>query len=560
MRRLILSSVLTCALLVSVSRVNAQKPTAPQSDQWPNYAANSNFSALTQITPDNVTRLTKAWTFNYGGGSQEAADFVSLDYRFQVQPLLIDGKLYISTPASDHDPKLMSTVTALEPETGKVLWQYKSPRHIHGRGLWYWKGTGAVGPRLYFATDKGYMMGLDIRTGEVAPGFGNNGEVDAYAGVASEAVGESRRDTFTLPNPITIYKNLLITGARPGEDAPPQPRGDIRAWDAVTGKLVWSFHTVPQPGEPNHEDWPGDSWKDRSGCNVWSNLTADESTGLVFGATGDANRAVPGSKNLYCNSILALDAETGTLKWFFQIVHHDAADYDMPTPPILINVKRNGQTIPAVLQTGKLHLAYIFNRLTGEPIFGVEERQVHRASDQDATNWPTQPVPVKPAPTGRMTMTRNDLNKMTPEIEKFCADAWDSNHVIPSGPFDRPAQNESMVTFGAPVGGWGPLSWNPDLGYVFANVTNAGNFHAAGAPVAGGFGAGRGAAAPNADTPAPAGQGADGTRAARARPRQSPRPPHPREPAGPGVAAAVDLPIGSPVGRRSRVSRRPTAR
>jgi len=507
MRRVVVA-VFVCAQAVLCGRLDAQKPPA---DQWPNYQYNSNFSPLTQITPENVGRLTSAWTFNYGAGGQDSVGFVGLDYRFQVQPLLIDGRLYISTPASERDPKLMSTVTALEPETGKVIWQYKSPRRIHGRGLAYWKGNAVVGPRLYFGTDKGYVMAVDMRTGELAPGFGTKGEVDVYAGVASDVVGESRRDTYTVPNPVTVYKNLLITGARPGEEVPPQPRGDIRAWDAVTGKLVWSFHTVPLPGEPNHEDWAGETWKDRSGCNVWSNLTADESTGLVFGATGDANRAVPG-KNLYCNSIIALDAESGKLKWYFQIVHRDAADYDMPTPPILIEVRRNGQVIPAVLQTGKLHFAYIFNRVTGEPIFGVEERPVRRALGDADQNWPTQPFPVKPPPTGRLSMTRNDLNEMTPEIEKYCTEFWEQNHVVLSGPFDRAARDESMVTFGAPVGGWGPLSYDPQLGYVFLNVTNAGNYHPAGAAVAGAFGQGRRgadpAAAADADAPPTArGQG-----------------------------------------------------
>ena len=296
MRRLLVLCGIIAAGALFLGRVHAQKPAV---DQWPNYQANSNFSPLTQITPQNVSRLAKAWTFNYGAGSMEDGGFVSLDYRFSVQPLVIDGVMYITTPASQQVPDLMSTVTALEPETGKVVWQYKSPRHIHGRGLAYWKGNGTVGPRLYFATDKGYMMALDMKTGKLAQGFGNGGEVDVYVGVASQAVGESRRDTYTVPNPITVYKNLLVTGARPGEAPPPQPRGDIRGWDAVTGKQVWAFHTVPWPGEPNHNDWSGDTWNDRSGCNVWSNLTADESTGLVFGATGDANRAVPGNISVH---------------------------------------------------------------------------------------------------------------------------------------------------------------------------------------------------------------------------------------------------------------------
>ena len=505
-RRILVIAGLSAAVVLSLSRVQAQKP--PQ-DQWPNYAHNSNYSPLTQITPENVNRLTKAWTFNYGAGSADNVPFVGLDYRFSVQPLLIDGVMYFSTPASERDQALMSTVTALEPETGKVVWQYKSPRRIHGRGLAYWKGSGRVGPRLYFATDKGYLMGLDIKTGNLAPGFGTNGEVDVYTGVASESVPASRRDTFTVPNPVTVYKNLLITGARPGELPPPQPRGDIRAWDAATGKLVWSFHTIPWPGEPGHEDWVEDTWKDRSGCNVWSNLTADESTGLVFGATGDANRAVKG-KNLYCNSIVALDGETGKLKWYQQLVHHDATDWDMPTPPVLINVRSNGRNIPAVLQTGKLHFVYMFDRVTGRPLYEMQERPVKRSGAPGDENWPTQPFPVKTPPTGRLGMTRDDINKMTPEIEKFCTDFWDKNNIVPSGPFDKAAREQAMVTFGAPVGGWGPLSHNPQLGFVFINVTNSGNFHAAGAPVSLGFGLGN---AGDGDAPPAAGGGAAGATA-----------------------------------------------
>jgi len=210
-----------------------QQPT----DQWPNYQNNSDFSPLTQITPANVQNLVPAWTFNYGAGSSNAG-FVGLDYRFEVQPLLIGGVMYISTPASQTDPDLKSTVTALEPETGKVIWRYISPKRIHGRGLAYWPGNRSIGPRLYFGTDLGYLRALDLKTGQPAEGFGDKGEIDVYLDVASPEVGETRRRTYTVPNPVAIYKNLLIAGARPGELGPPQPRGDIRAWDTVTGKLV----------------------------------------------------------------------------------------------------------------------------------------------------------------------------------------------------------------------------------------------------------------------------------------------------------------------------------
>ena len=473
----------------------------PPVNQWPKYLYNSNFSPLTQITPANVAQLTRAWTFNYGAGSLPSGS-LGLDYRFEVQPLIIDGVMYISTPGSPRDPNVKSTVTALEPETGRVLWQYTSPRNIHGRALAYWPGTGAIGPRLFFATDKGYLMAVGLQTGEPVTSFGNGGVVDVYKDVASDVVGESRRETFTIPNPLTVYKNLIIGGARPGEGLPPQPRGDIRAWDAITGKLVWSFHVIPQPGEPNHEDWTGDSWKDRSGANVWSTMVIDEQRGILFAPTGDANHAVTG-KNLYSNTLLALDANTGKLKWFHQLIHHDVWDFDLPTPPVLVDVHKDGRVIPSVLQTGKMSYVYIFDRVTGEPIFGMEERPVRRSDDPDDQAWPTQPFPLKPGPIARVGMTRDDINKMTPEIEKYCTDFWDKNKLQASSAYARPLRNASIVTFPSSLGGpnWGPLSYNPQLGLVFINVHNTGTFRSAGPlpPGGGQFG-----------VPAPVGQGGGG--------------------------------------------------
>jgi quinoprotein glucose dehydrogenase len=349
-------------------------------------------------------------------------------------------------------------------------------------------------------------MALDMRTGQLAAGFGSGGEVDVYVGVVSEEVGETRRSTFTIPNPVTVYRDLLISGARPGEGTPPQPRGDIRAWDAVTGKLVWSFHTIPQPGEPNHEDWSGDTWKDRSGCNVWSNMTADESTGTVFASTGEANHAVPG-KNLYCNSLLALDGLTGKLKWYHQIVHHDIWDIDMPTPPTLINVTRNGRTIPTVLLTGKMNLVFMFDRVTGEPLYGMEERAVAKSEDPTDGTWPTQPFPLKPGFIGRVGMTRADINKMTPEIEKHCTDFWDRNGMIDSDLYWRPSSRGPQVTFPAGVGGpnWGPPSYNPQLGYFFVNLHNTGRYVPAVPP--GGARAGGAGGADDEDGPGRGGRG-----------------------------------------------------
>ncbi len=478
MRFLMRAAGAAAALALSAG-LPAQRQSA---DQWPVYQNNSNFSPLTQITPENVSKLAEAWTFHYGAGSQDAGS-LGLDFRFEAQPLIIGGVMYISTPGSPRDSSLRSTISAIEPETGRVLWQYHAPRNIHGRGLAYWPGTRNVGPRLYFASDKGYLMSLDLKTHELAQDFGNKGSVDAYIGVVSEKVGETRRDTFTLPNPVAVYKNLLISGARPGEGSPPQPRGDVRAWDAITGKLVWAFHVIPQPGEPNHEDWSGDTWRDRSGANTWSTMVVDQERGIVFVPTGDSNHAdtAPG-KNLYANCLLALDAATGKLKWFHQLVHHDVWDFDLPTPPLLIEVRKDGRVIPAVLQTGKMSYVYIFDRVTGEPLYGMEERPVKRSDDPNDQSWPTQPFPLKPGPIARVGMSRDEINKMTPEIEKFCTDFWDNNHMEASGPYARPMARASIVTFPSPLGGpnWGPLSWNPQLGLVFINIHNTGSFRPAG--------------------------------------------------------------------------------
>ena len=198
------------ALAAALASGQAQRPPA---DQFPNYGWNSNYSELRQITTANVNKLKVAWTFNYGGGSLPSGG-LGLDFRFEVQPLIIGGVMYFSTPASPYKPELKSTITALEPETGKVIWKYESPRRIYGRGLAYWKGNGTVGPRLYAGTDQGYLIAVDMKTGQLAANFGTNGEVDVYKGVVSPEVGESRRSTFTIPNPVAVYKNLLIAGRR----------------------------------------------------------------------------------------------------------------------------------------------------------------------------------------------------------------------------------------------------------------------------------------------------------------------------------------------------------
>jgi len=446
--------------------------------QWPAYGggnANTNFSALTQITPGNVAKLKPAWTYHYGTGIINQGD-QGIDFRFEVTPLLIGNVLYFSTPASPATPNLKASVTAISPETGKLLWKYESPLNIHGRGLAYWPGDDKTAPRLIFATDNGMIMAVDVTTGRPARGFGLNGQIDAYIGVSSEIVGENRRRSFTVPNPVLIHKDLFITGSRPGEDGPPGPRGDIRAFDVRTGRQVWAFHTIPQPGEPGNEDYKGDEWRGLTGANVWSTMSADDENGIVYAVTGDAN-APPGiaGSQRYSSSIIALDAKTGALKWHHQITHHDVWDWDSPTPIVLMDVRQNGRTVPAVAMTGKHSLFFMFDRLTGAPLNGFTERPTPQPVKPDPEVWPTQPFPDAPGPLARTQMTRDEIPDLVPGMRQACQAIWDQ-HKTTSDPLYAPRRSpdHAVITYPSSVGGpnWGGGSYNPDLHLYVVNLQN----------------------------------------------------------------------------------------
>src|SRR5436190_9998749 len=307
------------------------------------------YSTLKQITPANVAQMTTAWTFDTGTTA------------LQVTPLVVSGVMYLAAG---------STVYALEPETGNVIWKSPFQAAVTRRGVAYWPGAANAGPRLFLgAGDR--LVALEAKTGAVVSSFGSNGAVDLKAGIKGDVDGR-----IALLSPPAVYKNVVITGGNNGEQAPSLGLyGDIRGWDAITGALLWSFHTVPRPGEPGIETWEGDSWKSRSGTNMWSFFTVDVDRGIVFVPTGSPTSDYYGGDrkgdNLYGNSVVALDANTGKLKWARQLVHHDLWDFDVPAGPTLIEVKRNGRTIPAVAAMSKAGLLFMFNRETGEPPYGM---------------------------------------------------------------------------------------------------------------------------------------------------------------------------------------------
>lgn len=425
---------------------------------WPTRdgdAAGRRFSPLTQITPANVATLKPAWAFEAGSGN------------LQLTPIVVDGVMYVSAGRS---------IWALEPETAKVIWHFAAPGAVSRRGVAYWPGDGTTRARIYSAAGD-QMVALDAKTGEPTAGFGKDGYVDLKTGIQGDVEGR-----IDLVSPPSVYTNIIITGGNNGEQAPSFGLyGDIRGWDARTGQLLWSFHTVPRAGEPGVDTWEGDSWKNRSGTNMWSFFTVDEERGLVFAPLGSPTSDYYGAdrkgKNLYGNSIVALDASTGRLKWYQQLVHHDLWDFDLPAAPTLINVMRDGRTIPGVAVLTKMTTLFIFNRETGEPLYGMEERPVPQSTVPGEATWPTQPFPLKPAPLGRMTFDpTKDFYTLTPDHAAYCKELWEKNGMYTKGPFTPPGLEGMMVTFPSTLGGgnWNGLAYDPTLGLLFTNVMNLG--------------------------------------------------------------------------------------
>ena len=431
---------------------------AAQTD-WPTFGHDpgaSRYSPLKQINVDNVALLRPAWTFHTGKPGSEAI------------PIVVNNVLYVDGA---------NGVFAVNPETGAEIWRYEADK-VSLRGLAYWPGGRAIHPRVYTGIGS-KLAALDATNGRPAAGFGNEGFVDLKQGV----LGDLPDAIMSLTSPPAVYKDIIITGSVPNEGRPSRGAyGDIRGWDARTGKLLWSFHTVPRPGEPGNNTWGRNGWKNRSGTNAWGLLTVDVQRGLVFVPLGSPTSDFYGSdrpgEGLYGNSLVALDAATGKLRWYRQLVHHDLWDYDLAAAPILFDVHRNGRTIPAVAQITKMGLAFLFDRRTGDPIFGIEERPVPQSKVPGEESWPTQPFPIKPPPLAKSTFTPDDLYNLTPEHSAFCKELFTKNHMFTEGPYTPMPLEGNALLFPSTLGGgnWGGFSWDPTLEYLFTNVINIGQW------------------------------------------------------------------------------------
>src|ERR1700730_5301235 len=456
---------------------------------WPIYGHDPGglqYSPLKAIDTRNVSKLQVAWTYDTrpadvpppAGAPQSSAEGAPArpaqprSRASQATPLVVDGMLYLSSP--------YNRIVALEPETGKKIWEYESDSTPSTRGISYWAGDKTLPPQIIVGTMNGWLFTLNAKTGKLTTSFGDNGKVNLKTGIADHFP----KGAVLMSTPAAIYKNLIFTGEQLQEAPAKGPSGDVRAWDVHTGKLVWTFHTVPRPGEKNHDVWQEDQWVDRSGANVWGFMTVDVERGMLFVPLGTPTPDFYGGgrkgSNLYGSSLVVLDAATGQLKWYFQTTHHDNWDYDLTSAPALIEVTRDGKKVPAVAQWTKQGLLFIFNRLTGEPIYKVEEREV--ASDNPVPgdqNWPTQPFPVKPPPLARMTFKLDEIAKVTPEHEAYCRSLLElEGGAIGGGPYAQYGPKLRVIFPGWVGGGnWSPPAFNPDLGYIFVTSHDLGNLN-----------------------------------------------------------------------------------
>ena len=374
---------------------------AQRTADWPVYGGglgSDHYSPLAQIDRGNVQSLTVAWTYDTGEKGN-----------LEVNPLIVGRTLYAYTATQK--------VIALDAATGKLKWKFDSGIHATqpARGVSYW--TDGKQARI-FAGVMNFLYCLDARTGQPVRSFGEGGRIDLRKGLR----GDYSKQSIALTTPGILYKDLIIVGGR-NPEAHPAPPGDIRAFDVRTGALRWSFHTIPHPGEPGYETWPKDAWKTAGAANNWAGMSLDAAHGIVYVPTGSAVMDFYGGdrvgNDLYADTLLALDAATGKRLWYFQGVHHDIWDRDFPAPPALYTVQHDGKTVQALAQVTKQSYIYLFNRLTGKPLFPIHELPYPASTVPGEVASPTQPKPDVPAPFGRQKLTEDMLTNRTPQ-----AHAW----------------------------------------------------------------------------------------------------------------------------------------
>jgi quinoprotein glucose dehydrogenase len=456
-----MKACLILLLLVISQSATSKDPVAyspeDHSREWSVYSGGPesiHYSKLAQINRDNVKNLRIAWTFDSGDSFTGSEN--------ECNPIVVNGVLYATTPTIN--------AVALEAATGKQLWRFNPNVGLHltgkmrSRGVTYW--AQGKDQRIFVGVHQ-YLYSLDAHTGKPVESFGISGRIDLR-----DNLGREPKNWVTLTSPGVVYKDLLIIGSAMGETLPGSP-GDIRAYDVRTGKLNWSFHAIPHPGEFGYDTWPKDAWTYSAAANDWTGLSLDLKRGWVFASTGSAaadfyggNRA---GDNLFANSVIALKADTGERVWHFQTVRHDIWDRDLPAPPSLITVTRSGQLLDAVAQTTKSGYVYLFDRDTGAPLFPVDSRKYPKSDLEGEVTAETQPLPTAPEPFARQNLTADMLTQRTPQAHEEALARF--RQVRSDGQF-VPGSREGTIIFPGFDGGaeWGGAAFDPDTHLLYVNA------------------------------------------------------------------------------------------
>jgi quinoprotein glucose dehydrogenase len=440
-------------LLLPVLLAALLRPAFAMGADWSLYGGEGGrrFSSLTQITRANVALLRQAWRFDVA----ELGDP-------QTHPLAIGGMVYGYTPSLD--------TIALDGASGKLKWRFHSGVKAGGpqRGLAFWRQGKE---RRLFASAGNFLYALDPATGKPLGTFGEDGRIDLRAGLGRDV----EKISVALTAPGTIWRDTIIMGFRTAEAAPAAP-GDIRAFDVRSGRLRWSFHTIPHPGEPGYETWPPDYWKSGGGANAWPGMVLDDKRGVIFAPTGSAVSDFYGhdrsGDNLYANSLLALDAASGKLLWHFQGVHHDIADRDFPSPPVLLTLTHNGKKVEAVAQASKQGFLFVLDRATGKPLFPVTEMPIPASEVPGEQAARTQPVPSAPAPYARQHLSEALLTQRTPQAHQWALEQF--RGFANDGPFPHMRLGRQTLAFPGFDGGaeWGGQAADLKTGILYLNAND----------------------------------------------------------------------------------------
>jgi quinoprotein glucose dehydrogenase len=456
--------------LAGLLLVAAAAPPAPPPGDWWSLGRNeggSRFTPLADITPANVARLAPVWTFELRPADSTSNRLLVSN----MTPLVVAGTLYLATP--------YGRVVALDGDSGTERWSFSLPEGdgVAGRAMAYWPGDGRAAPRLVFGTRSGRMLALDAATGRPAAGFAPIELRTPEVMNGTDGGGYPSGYSYQINSAPVLHGDILITAARLQESPTQGPAGDIRGWDVRTGRLLWTFHSVPRPGEPLHETWGGKSAERRTGVNAWSAMSLDAKRGIVyvpFGAPAYDRIGVdrPGA-NLFSSALVALDARTGRYLWHFQAVHHDIWDLDMPVQPTLLEVRRDGRNIPAVAAMNKSGYLFVLDRVTGKPLFPVTETPVPPSTIPGEQAWPTQPIPAAPPPLSRQAMTAADIARLTPEHSAACRARVEKENAGFALPFEPLRRDRPMIRLPGSGGGpnWGGGAFDPGRGLYIINTS-----------------------------------------------------------------------------------------